>query len=142
MLVYELRPSVFREEGLVGALNRRLQAVEKRTGMNAQLEVEGRIDLDEAVELALYRITEEALNNTLKHAEATRVTVKILAQGQQIDLRVSDNGKGFAHDESRSAGGLGLTGIQERVKHLGGQLEVISAQGQGTTVHVHLEVKE
>ena len=142
LLVYELRPSVFREEGLVGALNRRLQAVEKRTGMNAQLEVEGRIDLDEAVELALYRITEEALNNTLKHAEATRVTVKILAQGQQIDLRVSDNGKGFAHDESRSEGGLGLTGIQERVKHLGGQLEVISAQGQGTTVHVHLEVKE
>ncbi len=142
LLVYELRPSVFREEGLVGAMNRRLQAVEKRTGMNAQLEFEGEIAFDEAIELALYRITEEALNNTLKHAEASRVIVTIKAKSGILDLEISDNGKGFVLQDAKMAGGLGLVGIQERVNQLGGHLSIKTAPGAGTTVSVHLEVPE
>jgi signal transduction histidine kinase len=139
LMVYELRPSVFHEEGLVGALNRRLQAVEKRTGMNAQLLVEGLISLDEAVELALYRITEEALNNTLKHAEATQVLVRITSQTGKVILEIKDDGKGFRLEDARAAGGLGLVGIQERVNHLGGKLEITSAPGKGTRILVSLE---
>ncbi len=142
LLVYELRPSVFREEGLVGALNCRLQAVENRTGMNAQLLIAGEIALDEAVELALYRITEEALNNTLKHAEANQVVVSLSAHADQIDLEIWDNGKGFNLTDGKIAGGLGLTGIQERVSHLGGQLDIQTSSGKGTRIHVHLEVTQ
>lgn len=142
LLVYELRPSVFREEGLVGALNRRLQAVENRTGMNAQLLIAGEIALDEAVELALYRITEEALNNTLKHAEANQVVVSLSAHTDQIDLEIWDNGKGFNLTDGKIAGGLGLTGIQERVSHFGGQLDIQTSSGKGTRIHVHLEVTQ
>ena len=142
LMVYELRPSVFREEGLLGALNRRLQAVEKRTGMNAQLVVDGPIDLDEALELALYRITEEALNNTLKHGEATQVVIRITARSNWIDLEIRDDGKGFILQEALAAGGLGLMGIRERVNHLGGSLEIVTSPGQGTLIHVRLEVHE
>jgi signal transduction histidine kinase len=142
LLVYELRPSVFREEGLIGALNHRLQAVEKRTGLNARLVINGEISLDETIELALYRITEEALNNTLKYAEATWVVVSITAQAGAIDLEIKDNGKGFALQAAKETGGLGLMGIQERVSRLGGELEIITAPNEGTTIHVHLEVSE
>ncbi|MBP1694576.1 MAG: hypothetical protein H6Q37_2459, partial [Chloroflexi bacterium] len=130
------------EEGLLGALNRRLQAVEKRTGMNAQLVVDGPIDLDEALELALYRITEEALNNTLKHGEATQVVIRITARSNWIDLEIRDDGKGFILQEALAAGGLGLMGIRERVNHLGGSLEIVTSPGQGTLIHVRLEVHE
>lgn len=142
LLVYELRPSVFREEGLVGALNRRLQAVEKRTGITVQLVLEGEITLDDTTELMLYRIAEEALNNTLKHSQATQVMVRIAAQHGQIDLEIGDNGCGFNLEAGMNAGGLGLVGIRERVSQLGGDLEIRTAPGQGAIIHIHLEVGE
>jgi signal transduction histidine kinase len=140
LLVYELRPSVFREEGLIGALNRRLQAVEKRTGMTAQLLVNGQVDMDEATELALYRIAEEALNNTLKHAKANAVQVRIDRTAQGLDLTIEDDGCGFDLIGGLNSGGLGLVGIQERVHRLGGQLQVRSAPGEGTKISIHVEV--
>jgi signal transduction histidine kinase len=142
LLVYELRPSIFREEGLIGALNHRLKAVERRTGMNARLVINGEISLDESVELALYRITEEALNNILKHAEAAWVVVSISAQSGAIDLEIKDNGKGFDLQAAKETGGLGLIGIQERVNHLGGVLKINTAPNKGTTIYVHVEVSE
>jgi len=142
LLVYELRPSVFRDEGLIGALKHRLQAVERRTGMNARLVISGEISLDEALELALYRITEEALNNTLKHADATLVVVSLTTQDGAIELEIKDNGKGFEPLAAKETGGLGLIGIQERVSQLGGELEINSAPNKGTTIHVHLEGSE
>ncbi len=140
LLVYELRPSVFREEGLVGALNRRLQAVEKRTGMHVQLIVVGDIALDDTVELTLYRIAEEALNNTLKHSQATEVSIRIAAEAGQVDLEIHDNGCGFDLQNVTKAGGLGLVGIRERVSQLGGELDIRTAPDQGALIHVHLEV--
>ena len=142
LLVYELRPSVFREEGLVGALNHRLRSVEKRTGINAHLVIEGQLSLDETYELALYRIIEEALNNTLKHAGATSVTIKMISSENQVDLTISDNGHGFKLEAAEQSGGLGLLGIRERVSNLGGSFSIQSEPELGTTLHIRLEVSK
>jgi signal transduction histidine kinase len=134
LLVYELRPSDHLEEGLVNALRRRLEAVERRTGMNAQLSVIGEISLDEATEMALYRIAQEALNNTLKHSAASAVEVSLVTSEKGFRLEIADNGSGFDYPEKLTAGGMGLGSMQDRIEALHGTLEVITSPGNGTRV--------
>ncbi len=136
LLVYELRPTILEQEGLVGALQQRLDSVEGRAGVKTRFLVEGAVDLPPAVEQDLYRITQEALNNTLKHAAATLVTVQIQAEADKLVLTVSDNGQGFEPKIASDTGGIGLVSIRERVEKLGGTLTVQSAPGAGTTVEV------
>jgi signal transduction histidine kinase len=139
LLVYELRPTDYLEEGLVSALRHRLDAVEKRTGINALLTVEGELNLDEATEMALYRITQEALNNTLKHSGASQVSVDLRAHQGKVTLAITDNGSGFSLADKFTTGGLGISSIQERVAALGGQLEILSQPGQGAQISVTIE---
>jgi signal transduction histidine kinase len=140
LLVYELRPLVLRREGLVGALQQRLDAVEKRAGVDARLLVSGEIELPAPVEEALYRIAQEALNNALKHAAPTAVTVHVQRDGGQATLEVTDDGRGFDPTAPNDAGGMGLVSMEERVERLGGKMEIVSRPGEGTTVRVTLEV--
>jgi signal transduction histidine kinase/PAS domain-containing protein len=139
LLVYELRPSVLRREGLAGALRHRLNTVERRAGVEANLEVQGSIELAGAVEEGLYRIVQEALNNTLKHAAATLVTVIIRAEGEHVDIQITDNGRGFDANTVGNDGGMGLTNMRERVEKMGGRLAIVSAPGEGTQVTVSVE---
>jgi len=138
LLVYELRPLALREDGLVGSLNQRLDAVERRAGVEARLIAEGSLELSENVEEALYRIAQEALNNALKHAAPTSVEVTIRADGKRVELEVSDDGSGFDLDAADSGGGMGLVSMRERTEKIGGTCEVISAAGEGTRVKVCL----
>jgi PAS domain S-box-containing protein len=140
LLVYQLRPLELETEGLVGALQQRLDAVERRAGVETRLLVEGVIRLPSSVEEELYRIAREALNNALKHAAATSVVVRIRIAGEQLELEVTDNGKGFDQDSVGDKGGLGLVGIRERVERLGGTLTVESSSGHGTQVRVRVRV--
>ena len=96
LLVYELRPPALEKEGLLGALHQRLGAVEKRAGVETRLIAEEVIELPAPVEEALYRITQEALNNALKHARATLVTVHIRTNDERVELEVIDDGQGCA----------------------------------------------
>ncbi len=137
LLVYELRPSVLRREGLVRALGHRLETVERRAGIEAHLIVEGQLALSPALEEQLYHLAQEALNNALKHAAATTVTVRIQELGGELRLSVSDNGRGFDPDRSEE-GGIGLVSMRERVDRLGGHLTISTGAGQGTTVAVTL----
>ena len=145
LLVYELRPLALRREGLVGALQQRLDAVERRAGVDARLLIEGESELAAAVEEALYRIAQEALNNALKHAMATSVTVHVCAENDRVTnertvrLEVVDNGRGFDSDALGDTGGLGLVSMRERAEKLGGVLTVISSPGKGTTIKVCLK---
>jgi PAS domain S-box-containing protein len=139
LLVYELRPLVLERVGLVGALQQRLDAVEARAGVEARLLIEGTTRVPEAMEEALYRIAEQALNNALKHAAATSVIVRISANDGRLALEVADNGCGFHPEAVKDRGGQGLTSMQERTEQIGGGLAVISAPGQGTTVRVEVE---
>jgi signal transduction histidine kinase/putative methionine-R-sulfoxide reductase with GAF domain len=138
LLVYELRPSNDLEEGLGSALQRRLEAVEKRSGIDARLVVQGEPNLDSSKAVALFRIAEEALNNTLKHAHASTIQVLLRAENGQVELEIVDNGRGFDPEE-RPPGGMGLANMRERAAALGGRFEVTSAAGQGTRVSLRLD---
>jgi signal transduction histidine kinase len=143
LLVYELRPPMLEEEGLLGALQQRLAAVEKRAGVEARLLAEEMVDLPAPIEEGLFRIAQEALNNSLKHAAATSVTVRLGTDDQELLLEVADNGRGFdMKAETNYRGGIGLKTMGERAERLGGSLEVRSAPGQGTTVLVRLHIRE
>lgn len=136
LLIYELRPSVLEQEGLAGALQRRLEAVEGRAGIDAQLRVKGPLDLHPPVEEAIYRIAQEALNNVVKHAKTDRVTVEIDNRNSEIKLIVTDNGIGFDPATLRNGGGMGLVSIRERVEKMGGSVEIEAAPGEGTRIEV------
>lgn len=140
LLVHELRPSALEREGLVGAIQQRLGAVERRAGVKAHLLVDDVIELPAPVEEGLYRTAQEALNNALKHAAATSVTVRICTIDGHVELAVADNGTGFEVDTACNGGGMGLANMQERVDKLGGTLRITSAPGEGTKVCVRVRV--
>jgi len=138
LLVYELRPSALEQEGLVGALQQRLATVEQRAGMQTHVLVEGGWDMLPSQEAELYRIAVEAFNNTLKHAQATTVTVRIRANAESVEVEIADDGQGFDLDGVDGKGGMGLLSMRERAARLGGSLTIHSATGQGTRIHVQI----
>lgn len=92
------------------------------------------------LELALYRVTQEALTNVARHAEATHAWVDLTRDSDGVSLSVHDDGQGFDVAEAlgRRKRGLGLFGMQERVSLLGGDFAITSSPGQATTVRVHI----
>jgi signal transduction histidine kinase/ligand-binding sensor domain-containing protein len=138
LLVYELRPLELEKEGLIRALRRRIEAVEGRAG------IEGRVIADEIDELPgeveenFFRIAQEALNNTLKHASASSVTVSLRKEGDEIVLAIEDDGIGFDLERVRDQGGMGLVSIEERALEIGGTATIQSAPGVGTSVKVRI----
>ena len=142
LLIFELHPPALTQAGLVGALRQRLEAVERRAGVETQLLVEKPLELPANVEASLYRIAEEALNNLLKHSAATRVTVRLGADEEGLVLEVTDNGQGFDLEAVRDHGGMGLVSMQERAEALGGSLRIVSAPGGGTSVKVIVPLLE
>jgi signal transduction histidine kinase len=138
LLIFELRPPVLEEKGLVTALQTRLESVEGRAGLQTTFDVEGELDLSSKLEGELYRIAQESLNNTLKHAQAHSVKVILRQNLQTITLQISDDGIGFNPQAVAEAGGLGLPGMQERVTQLGGRLMLESQPNEGTTISVEI----
>jgi signal transduction histidine kinase len=138
LLIYELRPPALEQEGLLGALHQRLGAVERRAGIEARLIAEELIDLPSQVEQGIYRITQEALNNALKHARATSITVFVRTNGKRIEVEVIDNGCGFEPEKLNGQPGLGLISMRERAEQMGGEIEIESKLGEGTTVKVRV----
>lgn len=137
LLVYGLRPTVLEQEGLVGALRHRLEAVEQRAGIQARLIDEGDGAIPPAAQNELFLIAQEALNNSLKHAAASAVTVTVGTAPDSVWLEVRDNGRGFELDNGQ-ANGLGLNSLRERMAKLGGRLAIESAPGGGTVVRAQL----
>ena len=138
LLLYQLRPAVLEQDGLVRALQQRLDAVERRAGVEIELQTDSSIVLPPLVEEGLYRITLEALNNTLKHAAAQSVLIRLHANDNNVSLCVQDDGQGFLLDTADAQGGLGLISMRERAKQIGATLTILSKPGQGTTVNVTL----
>jgi GAF domain-containing protein/ligand-binding sensor domain-containing protein len=138
LLIFELRPSILESEGLVNALRARLEAVEGRAGLAVEFYVEGETTLPTAVEEGLYRIAQEALNNTLKHACARRVSVSLNRGERAVVLEIVDDGCGFDPSTAVPGGGLGLDGMIERAAKMGGELVLDSEPGGGTRVLVEV----
>ncbi|MDQ5852803.1 MAG: GAF domain-containing sensor histidine kinase [Chloroflexota bacterium] len=140
LLIFELRPPILDQEGLVAALQARLEAVEGRANLQTKFTVEGVSRLSPRIEQALYRIAQEALNNALKHARARNLTMSLRQEPHTVILEITDDGLGFDPASAREQGGLGLRGIEERVAQLGGRVTLQSAPGAGTQVCVELSV--
>jgi len=135
-LVFELRPPMLDDYGLVGALTWQLEERLARTGIEVKLEISGESNkLDDTVAITLFRVAQETLNNILRHADAQAVTCTFHICPDWAQLAISDDGKGFIHDEHKEANlNLGLRGMEERMGIIGGTLTVESEPGVGTTI--------
>jgi signal transduction histidine kinase len=134
-LIFELRPESLAMEGLVAALEKQLAAVRSRHGIEITadlgLEPDLRLDLKEV----LYRVGQEALHNTVKHARATHVAIRLHREGSRMQLTISDDGLGF-DPRGEFPGHLGLRSMRERTARVGGTLDIESSPGGGTAITV------
>ena len=143
LLLFELRPPELEQEGLIGALQLRLDAVEGRAGVKTQLLVNNaEAELPHEYEETLYAVAQEALNNTLKHANATLVTIQLWIDSRKIELVITDDGRGFDPQAPSHRGGMGLDTMRERTVSLGGELQIYSLPQQGTSIQVTLATPE
>jgi len=118
----------------------RLDAVERRGGIRAELIVEGEDHLPPAVQVELHQIAQEALNNALKHAHARQVQVHLHFGDAATQLKIQDDGAGFDPAAAQAGGGLGLPGMVERAQKIGARLEIESAPGRGTRIMVEVPI--
>ncbi|HLH17213.1 MAG TPA: ATP-binding protein [Bryobacteraceae bacterium] len=131
-----LRPSMLDDLGLVPAVEWQAREVSKRTGIWVEVTADqAGDDLPEEHKTCIYRVVQEALHNIVQHAGARRVTVAIRQVEGRLALAIEDDGRGF---DPRRQKGMGLLGIEERVRHLGGVFEVHSSPGAGAVLHVSL----
>lgn len=138
-LIFELRPESLEQEGLGGALTKQLDALEARHDLETSVEIEGEPKLPLATKQVIYRVAQEAFHNTVKHARASRVTLRLDWDAQEVRLEVEDDGQGF--DPSQEfPGHLGLRSMRERVERLGGFLQIHSSPGGGTRVSVTIPI--
>jgi signal transduction histidine kinase len=140
LLIFELRLPMLKEDGLEAALQARLETVEGRAGLATEFRADLKSRLAPEVEEGLYRIAQEALNNTLRHAQARSVSVYLHQNERTVLLEVADDGVGFDPEKARKRGGFGLRGMEERATRLGGRLMIDSRRGEGTKIRV--EVKQ
>jgi signal transduction histidine kinase len=132
-LAVELRPKALDDFGLVPALERLVENFSEHTNVQADLVAQlGAERLPEEVETALYRITQEALTNVVKHAQASRVSIVLTRRERSVSALIEDDGKGLKSGGERE--GLGLLGMSERLALLDGRLTVESKEGSGTTI--------
>jgi two-component system sensor histidine kinase UhpB len=134
-LARQLRPTALDDLGLVAAIGGQVEQL-GRGEIAALLEAEGDFsDLGDDQQLVVYRVTQEALNNAARHSEAQRVEVRLRREESGgVVLEVSDDGRGFAFDESQR--GLGIGGMRERALLVGAELTIESRPGAGTTVRL------
>ena len=138
---HDLHPSVLQHAGLVPALKSYCGEFAKQHAIGVVVRVEPDLDvIDAAMGLCLYRITQEALRNIAKHANARQVDVILSRSGDEVLLSIADDGKGFDLEEARHRGdGLGLRSIDERVRLERGHVTIETAPGRGTRVSVRLD---
>ena len=141
-LAWELRPAALDDLGLMAALPRFIREWSAHYGIRANFQSTGETParLSPEAETTFYRVAQEALNNVVKHAHATRVDIVLEGQGGGITLIIEDDGVGFEPAAVDRAMGIGLVGMRERAALIGATLQVESATGKGTTVYLRCPV--
>jgi signal transduction histidine kinase len=137
-MMQRLRPSVLDDLGLIEAIKEELSAWQGRNpDIQMHFDVTGNLDdLDDRINITLYRIVQECLTNIARHAGASRVSISLSGEAHSLVLSVNDNGRGL--EQSASGGGLGLIGMRERAEGLGGEFTLESEQGAGVTICIRI----
>jgi len=140
-----LRPRILDDLGLVAALKWLAQEAHGFSGVEVEVAAEVMPALPPETQLVLFRIVQEALNNVQRHSGATRATVALKCHEDEVEVTITDNGAGFDLPKQLSEfarrGKLGLTGMGERARLIGGDVEVTSRVGKGTTVSVRAPMR-
>jgi PAS domain S-box-containing protein len=136
-LLFELRPESLEKEGLVAALEKQAAALEARHGIGVETVLCDEPEVPLEVKETLHRIAQEALHNTVKHAKAETVEIRMDCGEEWISLEISDNGVGF-DAEGDFPGHLGLNSMRERASRLGGELRITSTPGDGARIRARI----
>lgn len=142
--ILDLRPQKFRGDNLADALRSLTREFRANTLAEIDLDLDSRLDRATGGDLAnvIFHITQEALANASKHASATRVSVTVEVEGNQVILQVMDNGRGFPVEETEPVIGHGLSNMDMRARAIGGRVQVESTLGEGTTVSATLPYRD
>lgn len=142
-IVHNLRPVHLEQFGLTETLTEMAEQIRASSPIEWSFHfdpLDGLIPKEK--EIAFFRIIQESVNNILKHSKAREASVMVRNLGDRITATVWDDGKGFSFEEGKQSKGMGLTGIEERVKVLSGTLEIQSKEGVGTTLRIHVPSTE
>lgn len=132
-----LRPGALDHLGLCETISQGLSRFEQRFGIKARMHMQGdRCVLSEATEISIYRVFQEALTNVARHSRATEVEVDLSFADDFLSVQIQDNGTGFANDDTTHAGHLGILGMHERARELGGRAEFTTSPKSGARVRI------
>jgi signal transduction histidine kinase len=143
-LAMNLRPASLDHLGLIETIKNLIDSLGEQAGLKAKfrtLNINGDLQLPETIETALYRVVQEALTNVIRHADATRVDVILEHRNNKLIIVIEDDGKGLDTRELYPADHLGLLGMRERANQLGGQMQIDSTKGVGTTLVVEVPIE-
>lgn len=131
-----LRPPMLDDLGLIPALEWQAREISRRSDMEVEVHSEHvSEDLSDELKVCVYRLVQEALNNAASHSSAKNAKVSVAQRSGTINIEITDNGSGFDPGRSR---GMGILGMEERVRHLGGTLSIDSAPGKGATIKAEI----
>lgn len=143
-LAQELRPPVLDTTGIIEALRWHSKEFEKAFGIPTKFETDlDELELGKDSSLATFRILQEALTNSVRHGNPSRIRVRLtIPEAEELVVAVTDDGNGFVYEPDGARGGFGLLSMRERAQQVGGALDVESAPGAGTTVRARIPVRE
>ncbi|HEX2923969.1 MAG TPA: sensor histidine kinase, partial [Chloroflexota bacterium] len=138
--MYDLRPPALAQQGVGPAVESHCQRLAERFGMKVQVQWESTLPFAPSHDTAVFRMVQEALQNVVKHAQATEVQVRAVDKDSTIEVSVSDNGKGFDATQVRKLDPkhFGLAGMRARAQQIGATLDVTSTPGSGTTIYIRV----
>jgi signal transduction histidine kinase len=138
-----LRPAILDSLGLFAAIGWLVEDFCKRSGLAFEVSVPEDTPMpDRKLSIALFRIVQESLTNVARHAKATKVTLRLAQSPESLTLTVQDDGCGISPTQTADKLSIGLAGMQERAMAFGGTFTVLGSPGAGTTVSVHIPMKE
>lgn len=140
----ELRPEILETLGLVKAMRWQAQEYKKRTDLNFKFNIKLRkVDfLDKNQSTALFRIFQEAMINIIRHAKATEVNIVLQSKNDHIHFVVSDDGIGITDEQRESTSSLGIIGMRERSRILGGNITIERIAKEGTRIELHIPLNK
>lgn len=142
-IISKLSPLVLQELGMIAAIRKEAKDLARNTGIKVRVIIGDEVGrLAPEIEMAIYRVVQEALHNVAKHAQAKTVTIHMARDAAIIRLEIEDDGVGMPTKINSRGHSFGLAGIKERIASLGGDVDVRSARGKGTRLEVTVPAGE